>query len=375
MPKPLLNLQDDFDWNVRDFESFRRFMLEELAARLPERKRWTAADVEVVLIEVLAYVLDQLSDMLDRVTAEGRLNAARRPESVRRLLKLIGFDALGLAWRNKEAPFDTVDESDPRKRELLFEQYWLRNPSKMEQARLRGPRELRTQRRMVTLDDFVTQVEQHPLVRRAYAWQEWGGAWMVIHVAVINWNRTRLDDTGIDYPSDLGAVVQRFHRDNGFGDTSLPLPDLALSPTVRGILTPYLEAVRMCGQPVVLTDAQEVGVFIAFSIQVNANYFQSEVRLAVEQTLGTGPEGFFSPGKLGFGEDLCASDLYQALMNVDGVDNVCINSLKRLGERYADKSGEGRIVLQGLEVAVCDNDPSSPERGYFTLTLRGGRKG
>jgi hypothetical protein len=78
---------------------------------------------------------------------------------------------------------------------------------------------------------------------------------------------------------------------------------------------------------------------------------------------------------LGFGEDLCASDLYQALMNVDGVDNVCINSLKRLGERYADKSGEGRIVLQGLEVAVCDNDPSSPERGYFTLTLRGGRKG
>jgi len=146
-------------------------------------------------------------------------------------------------------------------------------------------------------------------------------------------NRTRgWNDTGIDYPSDLGCRGPTFPpRQTDFGDTSLPLPDLALSPTVRGILTPYLEAFRMCGQPVVLTDAQEVGVFIAFSIQVNANYFQSEVRLAVEQTLGTGPEGFFSPGKLGFGEDLCASDLYQALMNVDGVDNVCIKQLETPG--------------------------------------------
>jgi hypothetical protein len=28
-----------------------------------------------------------------------------------------------------------------------------------------------------------------------------------------------------------------------------------------------------------------------------------------------------------------------------------------------------------LEVAICDNDQAQPERGYFTLSLHGGRKG
>jgi len=26
-------------------------------------------------------------------------------------------------------------------------------------------------------------------------------------------------------------------------------------------------------------------------------------------------------------------------------------------------------------VAICDNDPARPERGFYTLMLRGGRKG
>ena len=106
LPAPLPEIGDDFDWQVRDFDSIRRFMLEELAARFPERTRWTAADMEVVLVEALAAVLDQLSDMVDRVGAEAYLESARRPESVRRLLKLIGYDALGLAQRLGLPPFD-----------------------------------------------------------------------------------------------------------------------------------------------------------------------------------------------------------------------------------------------------------------------------
>ena len=100
-------LGDDFDWLVRDYDSFRRFMLEELAARFPERTRWTPADMEVVLVEVLAAVLDQLSDMLDRVATESYLETARRPETVRRLLALIGFDAAtaaGLTDEDSGAP-------------------------------------------------------------------------------------------------------------------------------------------------------------------------------------------------------------------------------------------------------------------------------
>ena len=40
---------------------------EELAARFPERRRWTPGDLEVVMVEVMAALLDQLSDMADRV--------------------------------------------------------------------------------------------------------------------------------------------------------------------------------------------------------------------------------------------------------------------------------------------------------------------
>ena len=78
LPAPLADVGDDFDWLVRDYDGFRMFMLEELAARFPERKRWTPADLEVVLIEVMATILDHLSDMADRVAAFGGCIALNR---------------------------------------------------------------------------------------------------------------------------------------------------------------------------------------------------------------------------------------------------------------------------------------------------------
>lgn len=104
LPAPLPTIGDDFPWATRDFEGFRIAMLEELAARFPERTRWTPADLEVVLVEVLAWALDQLSDMLDRVTAEAYLETARRPESLRRLLKFIGYDAIAHAGEMAKIP-------------------------------------------------------------------------------------------------------------------------------------------------------------------------------------------------------------------------------------------------------------------------------
>lgn len=371
LPPPLPVVGDDFDWNARDFESFRRFMLEELAARFPERKRWTPADVEVALVEVSAFLLDQLSDGLDRVAAEATLESARRPESVRRLLKLIGYDALGLARASGDASFDTpAGAGDTRTPEERFDQYWLSNPVKMDAARRQGPREIHTQHRMVTLADMVARLEEHPLVLRAQASASWGGSWNMARIAVINWQRRTLDAEGLAFPDDVWAETVLFHRERG-----LKLPDRASSPTLRALLNPYVEAYRMVGQETLLQDAVEVGVVISLSIQVDPNFFQSEVRRAVEQALGTGPGGFFAPGRLAFGEDLHAGDLFQMLMALDGVDNVCLNRFKRIGDRYPDQSDLGHITLSGLEVAICDNDPKRLDRGYFKLKLNGGRKG
>lgn len=51
LPDPLPPVGDDFDWLQRDYDSFRLAMMEEMAARFPERRHWSPADMEVVLVE------------------------------------------------------------------------------------------------------------------------------------------------------------------------------------------------------------------------------------------------------------------------------------------------------------------------------------
>ncbi|MGP0628515.1 hypothetical protein ACTRW9_02285 [Nitrospina sp. 32_T5] len=383
LPDPLPTLGDDFDWAVRDYDGFRMFMMEELAARFPDRSRWTPADMEVVIVEVLAATLDQLSDTLDRITLEGYLETARRPESVRRLLKLIGYDAVALAW-DKLEPQDTTGMT-PQEIELAktrsLERSWRERPQLMEWARQAGPPSLHTQHRMVTLEDYAFRLEAHPLVLRAHAWAQWGGSWNVVHVAVIGWDNRQLDDSigdllygppGEELFTDLGREVQRFHTQR----TRDGLPDEAATDiTLRTLLHRFVDAYRMAGQEVILQDIQPIGISMAFSITVRPEFFQSEVRRAVEQVLGRGPQGFFRPGRLSFGEDLHASDVVQAVMKVEGVENVCLNRFKRVGGGFPDQSTSGHIILSGLQIAVCDNDAAHPERGYYTMKLYGGRKG
>jgi hypothetical protein len=367
LPSALPQVGDDFDWLVRDYDSFRRFMLEELAARFPERNRWTPADMEVVLIELLAALLDQLSDMADRVASESFLETSRRPESVRRLLSLIGFDV------TTETGFhdDISGTPNPRTKEQKIEHLWRRNPNLMAAAKREGPMAIHTQRRMVTVKDYAARLLDHPLVMRATAWERWSGSWTSIYVAVVLWNNYPLDQEGLLFPEELKGKVNTIHRKH-----FLPEPMYVNdSPTMRVVLRPYLDTMRMIGQEVFLQDASAVGIKMAISIRVAENYFRSEVRQAVEQAMGTSPGGFFEPGRLDFGEDVYAGDIFQTLMSLDGVENVCLNRFKRFGDQYPDQVNTGIIPLQGLEIAVCDNNPVFPERGFFYLKFSGGRKG
>lgn len=381
LPPPLPDVGDDFDWRTRDYDGFRRAMLQEMAARFPERTRWTPADMEVVLVEALAAVLDQLSDMLDRVAAEAYLETARRPESVRRLLDLIGYRPVHRAVTRGQIENDEDEEVTAAR----LDRFWLRNPHFMEDARREGPREIHVQHRMVTVDDYARRLEEHPLVLRAHAWSGWTGSWETLRVAVVAWDNRHLDGEEVEtpegdtvrvpqaYPEDVRKLVKKFHADQD----NLPLPALDASPppSIRAVLRPYLEAYRMVGQEVVLENALPVPVTFSLSIRVASNFYRSEVRHAVDQALATGPGGFFEPGRLAFGEDLHAGDLIQVLMDLDGVESVCLNRFKRLGSQFDDQTESGSIELEGLELAVCDNDPANPERGYYRATLHGGLKG
>lgn len=387
LPEPLPEIGDDFDWRARDYDALRVFMLEELIARFPERLRWTPADLEVVIIEVLAALADHMSDMADRAAQEGTLETARRPNSVRRLLRFIDYDAARVAVAAGLIPFGPSAETDAD-RDTRLEQFWFDNPFAMDQARREGPQHIFEQERMVTLADCSARVDDHPLVVRANVSSSWTGSWDTLSLAIILPDTAwRLDEsfTTIDPPlgdrdaidaanrriAKLKADIQSFHAVHG-----LAVPDLIREPlpTFRSILSGFIEAYRMVGQPVVLLDATPVGIAIVVSLIIRPAFYQSEIRSAAEAALGKGPEGFFAAGRLRFGEDVFASDVLARLMNIEGVENVCLIRFKRVGNEYRDQSELGRIQLNGLEIAVCDNDHGKPGRGYFSIILHGGAR-
>jgi hypothetical protein len=170
----------------------------------------------------------------------------------------------------------------------------------------------------------------------------------------------------------MRAAIAAFHEQRGI---RVPDWDLQPRPTPRTVLGACIDVFRMAGQEVWLQDAVPVAIEMALTVRVADTCFQSEVRRAVRDALGTGAGAFFERGRLRFGEDLHASDLFQALMALDGVENVCLTRFKRAGGRFEDCAARGLIALNDLEIAVCDNNPLKAENGYYRLSLVGGRAG
>ncbi len=79
------------DYLAKDYDSFLRGMLDLIPSRLPGWTTRTEADLGMALLELFAYVADQLSYYQDRVANEGFLRTAVEYESVRRLLSLIDY--------------------------------------------------------------------------------------------------------------------------------------------------------------------------------------------------------------------------------------------------------------------------------------------
>jgi hypothetical protein len=369
LPAPLPPLGDDFDWDLRDYDGYRLFMLEELAARFPERRNWTPADMEVVLVESLAVVLDQLSDMQDRIQAEAFLETARRPDTVRRLLELIGYKPLLRAGLSDNAE---------------LEKLWRYYPHRMEEAKRKGSESIHQQLRMVTLEDYRNQLLPHPLVLDADAFSAWSGAWDSHFVVVRLINNLSLDeplskakiageaDDVEDAYTRFEAALKAFYQDQEIPVE--PLPSIVGS-SARALLWDLIERQRMVGQEVMLQDATLVGIQLTLAVRIAGDYYRSEIQAAVREALVDPTDGFFAPGQRQFGEDVVASDLIEVLMALDGVESVCINRLKRIGSIYTDQSGSGRILLQGHEVAVLEDDVTRPERGALRIVLHGGKPG
>ena len=79
------------DYLAKDFGSFRSLMLDRLSLLAPDWRERSAADVGVALVELLAYIADELSYRQDAVATEAYLATARRRTSLRRHARLVDY--------------------------------------------------------------------------------------------------------------------------------------------------------------------------------------------------------------------------------------------------------------------------------------------
>ena len=83
--------EPEIDYLARDYSSFRRLIFDRMATIMPDWTERNAADTQVALIELLAYVGDHLSYSQDAIATEAYLGTARRRVSVRRHARLVDY--------------------------------------------------------------------------------------------------------------------------------------------------------------------------------------------------------------------------------------------------------------------------------------------
>jgi hypothetical protein len=88
---PEQRIEPDINYLAKDYNSFRQLMLDRMSASTPQWRERSAADIGIVLVELLAYLGDQLSYHQDAIATEAYLGTARRRVSVRRHARLVDY--------------------------------------------------------------------------------------------------------------------------------------------------------------------------------------------------------------------------------------------------------------------------------------------
>ncbi len=76
---------------AKDYESFRRLILDRMALQIPDWRDRSAADLQITLVEILAYIGDHLSQQQDAITPEAYLMTARLRRSVARHVRQLDY--------------------------------------------------------------------------------------------------------------------------------------------------------------------------------------------------------------------------------------------------------------------------------------------
>ncbi|MCP4127246.1 MAG: putative baseplate assembly protein [Gammaproteobacteria bacterium] len=83
--------EPSIDYLSKDYQGFRRQILERLSVIMPAYTERSPADMQMMLVELLAYTGDQLSYYQDAVATEAYLGTARKRSSLRRHTRLLDY--------------------------------------------------------------------------------------------------------------------------------------------------------------------------------------------------------------------------------------------------------------------------------------------
>jgi hypothetical protein len=219
------------------------------------------------------------------------------------------------------------------------------DPEPIAEAKLFAPYAFRQElQRAIIADDYRALVERDfaGRVQRAAATLRWNGGRYEALVAIDEFGKEEAD------PSLLAAIQRRLRR------------------------------YRRIGHDLVVQSARLVPLLIEMKVCVDSHYLRGHVKaelldLFSNRVLADGRKGFFHSDNLSFGEGIFLSRLIATAQAIEGVENVEVTRLERLGEGPQQEIENGVLALAPLEVAQLDNDPSLPENGTFSLQMGGGR--
>jgi hypothetical protein len=218
------------------------------------------------------------------------------------------------------------------------------DPEAIAQVKLYAPQAFRTQERAVTEADYATITQRFPGVRRALASRRWTGSWYTIFITV---------DRAGGLPIDT-----RFKQQ----------------------LRQFLERYRLTGHDLEIESPRFVPLSITLRVTVKPEYFQSEVKQALQQrfsnqVLSNGQVGFFHPDNFSFGQPVYLSQVIATAMEIAGVQSVTATRFQRglRQDRFSRQALDaGQISFGRLDIAQLNNDPSAPEEGDIEFVMEGG---
>jgi hypothetical protein len=215
-------------------------------------------------------------------------------------------------------------------------------PESMEDVRQRAPSAFRTQQRAVTEADYAEVTQRQGAIQRAAATFRWTGSWHTVFLTIDRLGGVAIDDS---FKQDVREFVERY---------------------------------RMAGYDLEVDSPRFVSLQLEMQVCAAPDYFRGDVKAALlevfsNRTLPDGRLGVFHPDNFSFGQTVYLSPLYAAAQDVAGVASVEITAFGRMAGSDPKPLQDGQLLLNRLEIARLDNDPSLPENGVFTLTVVGGK--